>query len=64
MVYNIRVSTIIALRNEIQQQYQYERSIRVGAAGGISTPESALAAFMMGASYISFVSDLLKSLRK
>lgn len=44
--------SIIALRNEIQQQYQYERSIRVGAAGGISTPESALAAFMMGASYI------------
>jgi PfaD family protein len=40
--------SIIALRNEIQQQYQYERSIRVGAAGGISTPESALAAFMMG----------------
>ena len=26
--------------------------IRVGAAGGISTPESALAAFMMGAAYI------------
>jgi len=34
--------SIIALRNEIQQQYQYERSIRVGAAGGISTPESAM----------------------
>jgi PfaD family protein len=43
---------IIALRDEIQAQYYYERPIRVGVAGGIGTPESALAAFMMGAAYI------------
>ncbi len=44
--------TIIGLRDEIQREYQYEKVIRVGAAGGISTPASALAAFMMGAAYI------------
>ncbi|QLE59063.1 PfaD family polyunsaturated fatty acid/polyketide biosynthesis protein [Nostoc sp. TCL26-01] len=44
--------SIIALRDEIQKQYNYQQVIRVGAAGGIATPESALAAFMMGAAYI------------
>jgi trans-AT polyketide synthase, acyltransferase and oxidoreductase domains len=44
--------SIVALRDEIQQQYQYDRQVRIGAAGGISTPTSALGAFMMGASYI------------
>jgi len=42
--------SIIALRNEIQQNY--EKPIRIGAAGGIATPQSALAAFMLGANYI------------
>ncbi|WP_414542944.1 PfaD family polyunsaturated fatty acid/polyketide biosynthesis protein [Nostoc sp. CCY0012] len=44
--------SIIALRNEIQEQYHYDQPIRIGVAGGIATPESALAAFMMGAAYI------------
>ena len=44
--------TIIGLRNQIQAEYQYAKTIRIGAAGGISTPESALAAYMMGAAYI------------
>ncbi|MBU3914021.1 PfaD family polyunsaturated fatty acid/polyketide biosynthesis protein, partial [bacterium] len=44
--------SIIALRNEIQEKYKYKQQIRVGAAGGVGTPESALAAFMMGAAYI------------
>lgn len=43
---------IVNLRDEIQQQYHYQHPVRVGAAGGIGTPEAALAAFMMGASYI------------
>ncbi len=46
------LSTIIALRNQIQEEQQYLQKIRVGAGGGISTPESALGAFMMGAAYI------------
>jgi trans-AT polyketide synthase, acyltransferase and oxidoreductase domains len=44
--------SIIALRDEIQAQYDYKMPIRVGVAGGIATPQSALAAFMMGAAYV------------
>ncbi len=44
--------SIMSLRDEIQTQYQYSQPIRVGVAGGIATPQSALAAFMMGAAYV------------
>lgn len=44
--------SIIRLRDELQLIHQFKTAIRVGAAGGISTPESALSAFMMGAAYI------------
>ncbi|MBD2567024.1 PfaD family polyunsaturated fatty acid/polyketide biosynthesis protein [Anabaena lutea] len=44
--------SIISLRDEIQAQYHYTTPIRVGVAGGIGTPESALAGFMMGAAYV------------
>lgn len=44
--------SIMALRDEIQEQYHYLKPIRVGVAGGIATPQSALAAFMMGAAYV------------
>lgn len=44
--------SILALRDEIQAQFNYPQPLRVGAGGGIGTPESALAAFMMGAAYI------------
>jgi PfaD family protein len=45
--------SILALRDAIQAKYRYASPVRVGAAGGISTPSSALAAFMMGAAYIA-----------
>jgi trans-AT polyketide synthase, acyltransferase and oxidoreductase domains len=44
--------SMLALRDKIQEQYGYERPVRVGAAGGIGTPQAALAAFMMGAAYV------------
>ena len=44
--------SILALRNEIQAKYNYQTPIRVGAGGGIGTPQSALGAFMMGAAYV------------
>jgi len=44
--------SITALRNEIQAQYHYATPVRVGVAGGIGTPESALAGLIMGAAYI------------
>ncbi|HFB99843.1 MAG TPA: PfaD family polyunsaturated fatty acid/polyketide biosynthesis protein [Phaeodactylibacter sp.] len=46
------LSTIIQLRDEYQAKYHFEKKIRIGAAGGISTPASALGAFMMGAAYV------------
>ena len=36
----------------MQEKHQFPTPIRIGAAGGIATPESALSAFMMGAAYI------------
>ena len=44
--------SIIALRDEIQAHYNFSPALRVGAGGGIGTPEAALAAFTMGAAYI------------
>ena len=44
--------SITALRDELQKKYNYERSVRIGAGGGIGTPTAALATFMMGAAYV------------
>ncbi|MEH6454055.1 MAG: PfaD family polyunsaturated fatty acid/polyketide biosynthesis protein, partial [Psychromonas sp.] len=44
--------SIIALRDEIQAQYNFTPALRVGAGGGIGTPEATLAAYNMGAAYI------------
>ncbi|MHC8441851.1 MAG: PfaD family polyunsaturated fatty acid/polyketide biosynthesis protein [Candidatus Eutrophobiaceae bacterium] len=46
------IPTLIALRNRVQAQFQYAQTPRIGAAGGIATPESAAAVFAMGAAYI------------
>jgi len=44
--------TILAQKEQFQQQYGYRQKLRVGLGGGISTPASALAAFSMGAAYL------------
>ncbi len=44
--------TMIALKNEFMEKYNYEEPLCVGLAGGIATPQSAAAAFSMGAAYI------------
>jgi trans-AT polyketide synthase/acyltransferase/oxidoreductase domain-containing protein len=46
------VPTMLALRDEIQARYKYQQPVRIGAAGGISTPASVFAALMMGAAYV------------
>ncbi|MFK5985284.1 MAG: PfaD family polyunsaturated fatty acid/polyketide biosynthesis protein [Pseudomonadota bacterium] len=48
----VLLPSVIALRDDIQQQNQYPVEIRVGAGGGVGTPDAALACFMMGAAYI------------
>lgn len=42
----------IALRDQVQAIRQYPQPVRIGAAGGIGTPEAALAAFTLGAAYV------------
>ena len=44
--------TMLALRDQMQEKYHYAMPVRIGAAGGISTPSSVLGAFMMGAAYV------------
>lgn len=44
--------TMMALRDQLSQKYGYHRPPCVGLGGGISTPESAAAAFAMGAAYV------------
>ncbi len=46
------IPTMLAVRDEVQARMNYPQSVRVGAGGGIGTPASALAAFMMGAAYV------------
>ncbi|MCF8125905.1 MAG: PfaD family polyunsaturated fatty acid/polyketide biosynthesis protein [Desulfotignum sp.] len=44
--------TMMSLKHQLMAQHQYSSSLCVGLAGGIATPESAAAAFAMGAAYI------------
>jgi trans-AT polyketide synthase/acyltransferase/oxidoreductase domain-containing protein len=44
---------MLHLRDQIMSQYSYEKRIRVGAAGGIGSPEAAAAAFILGADFIT-----------
>jgi PfaD family protein len=44
--------TMTALKDEFMEKYHYQSPLCVGLAGGIATPESAAAAFGMGAAYI------------
>jgi PfaD family protein len=46
------VPTLTALRDRLQALYRYDVPLRVGAAGGVATPASAAAAFLMGAAYV------------
>lgn len=46
------IPTMMSLRDRMAEEYGYDRPLRVGAAGGIASPISALAAFSMGAAYV------------
>jgi len=46
------VPVMLAYRDSLQEKFNYAEPVRIGAGGGISTPASALAAFMMGADYL------------
>ena len=44
--------TMVALKNRLQKEYNYEMPLRVGFGGGNGTPASVAAAFAMGAAYV------------
>jgi len=44
--------TMLSLRDRMQAQHRFAMPLRVGVAGGISTPYSAAAAFAMGAAFV------------
>lgn len=43
---------LCSLRDRMQTQFGYTQRLRIGLGGGIATPESAAAAFAMGAAYV------------
>jgi len=51
-IMSVLLPTIIRQRDELMNQYQYAKPVRVGAAGGIGTPEAAATAFILGADFI------------
>jgi trans-AT polyketide synthase, acyltransferase and oxidoreductase domains len=48
----VLLPTMLALREKMQAHHSFKAPPRVGAAGGISTPWAAAAAFAMGAAYV------------
>ncbi|WP_025678979.1 ACP S-malonyltransferase [Paenibacillus polymyxa] len=48
----VLVPLMLQMRDEAIRKYKYNKSIRVGAAGGIGTPQAAAAAFILGADFI------------
>ena len=44
--------TMLAIRDRMQGKHDYAQPLRVGAAGGLSTPAALAAAFSMGAAYV------------
>ena len=49
----VLMPAILRLRDELQQRFIYAQLVRVGAAGGIGSPEAAAAAFVLGADFIT-----------
>ncbi|MEU9252779.1 ACP S-malonyltransferase [Streptomyces sp. NPDC048270] len=44
--------TIARLRDRVGAEYGYHRRVRVGAAGGLGTPEAVAAVFLLGADFV------------
>ncbi|MBX6389529.1 MAG: PfaD family polyunsaturated fatty acid/polyketide biosynthesis protein [Frankia sp.] len=49
---SVLLPEIIAVRDRVARELGYRRPPRVGAAGGIGTPQSVFAAFALGAAYV------------
>ncbi|WP_103534348.1 PfaD family polyunsaturated fatty acid/polyketide biosynthesis protein [Streptomyces sp. SM11] len=49
---SVLLPRIAALRDALYRRFGYRRPVRLGAAGGLGTPEAVAAAFALGASYV------------
>jgi trans-AT polyketide synthase/acyltransferase/oxidoreductase domain-containing protein len=49
----VLLPAILRLRDEFQQRYRSTALVRVGAGGGIGSPEAAACAFLLGADFIA-----------
>lgn len=48
----VLLPTILGLRDRLVAEYGYRAGVRVGAAGGLGTPEAIAAAFVLGADFV------------
>lgn len=51
-VATVLLPAVQTIREELEKQHRYWEPVHVGLAGGIGTPQAAVAAFMMGADFI------------
>ncbi|WP_228993605.1 PfaD family polyunsaturated fatty acid/polyketide biosynthesis protein [Streptomyces sp. DH8] len=49
---SVLLPRIAALRDTVCRRFGYRRPVRLGAAGGLGTPDAVAAAFALGASYV------------
>ncbi|MFH9610243.1 PfaD family polyunsaturated fatty acid/polyketide biosynthesis protein [Streptomyces sp. NPDC017448] len=49
---SVLLPRIAALRDTVCRRFGYRRPVRIGAAGGLGTPDAVAAAFALGASYV------------
>lgn len=50
---NVLLPSVQMIRDQICQEFDYEKKIRVGAAGGLGTPQAVAAAFLLGADFVT-----------
>ncbi|MDD5271556.1 MAG: PfaD family polyunsaturated fatty acid/polyketide biosynthesis protein [Methylovulum sp.] len=48
----VLIPAMLRLREQLQSRYRYQQAVRIGAGGGIGTPEAAASAFVLGADFI------------
>lgn len=51
-IITVLLPCIQSVRNDMIREFDYDKKLRIGLAGGIGTPEAAVAAFAMGADFI------------
>jgi PfaD family protein len=49
---SVILPVLCLLRDRIQSELHYDRSVRIGAAGGLGNPSAVAAAFSLGAAYV------------